>query len=764
MRYIAFLPKEGYDKLLKAYKHNEKDDLVGIGFNLAKKYKTENLTHIDGTAYGSYDDARYFHKENLSSKSAQSTSSNTNSNMFKNALAAVDQNGGGSDDQPKYSGLYKGSSNSLANIKSFPIAKYNNRSNLFKNLQNDKEAADDSSNGIDNQNSFFNSMGSSFSNLFKNFSFGDFFGNTVSNAVSAVQQGSSGQSSGQYLNSYGTNASAEGINIKDNNLGVVSSHFESSGNSLSVGHDSNHAAGNDFGKYQFTSRDSLPEFLDFCRSSGSAKGKEFAEAMYNAAGGNKRGFYFSDVNGSPVATTWKRYMSDPEMQKLEQAYAKKQFYDFPMHYFPTELQQMINGSRPLQEMLFSTGVQHGPGGPKADKGAIRIFTKSFKPGMTPDDLVKAVYADRATRFSSSSDQASIRKRFAKEQDIILSLLHGGTSPDGQMAGVIEGSLPMSKGPGGMNFVKLPPKGNLAYGDYPIPSVQDLNDWKISDQYGQLRWPAQSNRITSPMGPRNITHGSKNHAGIDIHADAGAPVYAALSGTVVKNSNSYGEVAIDHGNGLSTRYLHMSKRPLVPGTHVNAGQVIGGAGSVGVGGKIGAFPNHLHFEVRKNGIAIDPEGFFYTNADKAAGSYSPNNIAYDDSVKTRTFKDKLAHKYLGMTRKPGSGGTGAIGGPDMLGSLAQDYRSLLTDKDLKNYNEQIIGALNVIAAKQSNPTPAVSIPQSAQGVGNLPGASIQTINGGDSSMDNLIEDTFQAIAKTSIDLAIGHAGITSLIAS
>lgn len=96
-----------------------------------------------------------------------------------------------------------------------------------------------------------------------------------------------------------------------------------------------------------------------------------------------------------------------------------------------------------------------------------------------------------------------------------------------------------------------------------------------------------------------------HLGIDIAAGEGAPVYAADSGVVTMAAGGYNYgygnvVQIDHGNGYSTVYAHLSNYFVSTCQSVSAGQQIGAAGNTG--NSQGA---HLHFEVRQNGGFINP---------------------------------------------------------------------------------------------------------------------------------------------------------------
>ena len=124
--------------------------------------------------------------------------------------------------------------------------------------------------------------------------------------------------------------------------------------------------------------------------------------------------------------------------------------------------------------------------------------------------------------------------------------------------------------------------------------------------GQLRWPVPSNgTVTSGFGIRMhpVYRVNRMHNGIDVPAAHGANVVAADTGTVITSSfdSSYGHyIVINHGNGYTTLYAHLSSRRVGPGTVVLKGDVIGLIGSTGV-----STGPHLHFEVAENGTRINP---------------------------------------------------------------------------------------------------------------------------------------------------------------
>jgi murein DD-endopeptidase MepM/ murein hydrolase activator NlpD len=114
------------------------------------------------------------------------------------------------------------------------------------------------------------------------------------------------------------------------------------------------------------------------------------------------------------------------------------------------------------------------------------------------------------------------------------------------------------------------------------------------------WPV-SGVVTSGFGWR----WGRMHEGIDISAPAGTTIHAVAAGTVIYAGwmGGYGNLTVvDHGNGLATAYAHQSAI-YVGGGSVSQGTAIGAVGCTG-----SCTGNHLHFEVRVNGSAVDPMGY------------------------------------------------------------------------------------------------------------------------------------------------------------
>ena len=118
------------------------------------------------------------------------------------------------------------------------------------------------------------------------------------------------------------------------------------------------------------------------------------------------------------------------------------------------------------------------------------------------------------------------------------------------------------------------------------------------------WPAYG-WLSSGMGPRRdpITGGPDYHSGLDIAGERGQPVYATAAGTVrhVGYQGAYGNlIVIDHGFGLETRYGHLLRYLVRPGTKVQRGDTIA---QIGATGRTTGY--HLHYEVVANGRLINP---------------------------------------------------------------------------------------------------------------------------------------------------------------
>ena len=135
----------------------------------------------------------------------------------------------------------------------------------------------------------------------------------------------------------------------------------------------------------------------------------------------------------------------------------------------------------------------------------------------------------------------------------------------------------------------------------IPAIQPVNNKDLK-------------RIGSYFGTRMdpFYKVRKFHEGMDFSASIGTDVYATGNGTIISagrdDGGGYGnEIIIDHGYNYQTVYAHLSRIFVRPGQKILRGQIIGYVGNTGK-----STSPHLHYEVRKNGLAVNPIYFFFND--------------------------------------------------------------------------------------------------------------------------------------------------------
>ncbi|MFM1983331.1 MAG: hypothetical protein RJB22_2050 [Pseudomonadota bacterium] len=119
-------------------------------------------------------------------------------------------------------------------------------------------------------------------------------------------------------------------------------------------------------------------------------------------------------------------------------------------------------------------------------------------------------------------------------------------------------------------------------------------------------------LSSGFGVRSdpFRGGAAMHSGVDIPGPVGTPIYATADGVVGRTGwvGGYGNlVELEHGQGIQTRYGHLSQIVATPGSRVKRGQLIGMMGSTGR-----STGSHLHYEVRLDGRAVNPTPFLRTD--------------------------------------------------------------------------------------------------------------------------------------------------------
>jgi septal ring factor EnvC (AmiA/AmiB activator) len=196
-------------------------------------------------------------------------------------------------------------------------------------------------------------------------------------------------------------------------------------------------------------------------------------------------------------------------------------------------------------------------------------------------LAAKTAAERAARQALVSQQASLQSLREGKQDLLGSVREDREAAEEHLAGLQAASAQLSS--------------TIQSGSSSAPAPTGTGSVSASG----LIWPV-GGVVTSGYGWR----WGRMHEGIDIAAPAGSTVVASASGTIIYAGwmGGYGQlVVVDHGGGLATAYAHLSA--IYAGGAVGQGQGIGAVGCTG-----SCTGNHLHFEVRVSGSAVDPMGY------------------------------------------------------------------------------------------------------------------------------------------------------------
>lgn len=248
---------------------------------------------------------------------------------------------------------------------------------------------------------------------------------------------------------------------------------------------------------------------------------------------------------------------------------------------------------------------------KADGGttapAAPLKTSAIDPDLPPEAQVLARLEARQEAFSARL-LAAVKDRAAKAETAVAAL---GLNPDALVRNAAAGrGGPFIPYRGRMGKAKaLGP--NFAALDGALFRMEVLERTLVAVPSGN---PADVLMMSSGFGYRSdpFTGAGAMHAGLDFRGPIGTPILAAAPGRVsfVGQKSGYGNVVeVDHGQGIMTRYAHLSGFTTRIGTQVAAGEQIARMGSTGR-----STGSHLHFEVRLNGEAVNPRRFLEAKAD------------------------------------------------------------------------------------------------------------------------------------------------------
>lgn len=193
-------------------------------------------------------------------------------------------------------------------------------------------------------------------------------------------------------------------------------------------------------------------------------------------------------------------------------------------------------------------------------------------------------ADQASLFAiggSMPDDLDTSMPLSQEHDRLVREMHDHMEQVDQASSVQESSFDML-------MKSLQSKKNLLAA---TPSLRPVDGW-ISSDFGY--------RVSPFTGRKEI------HKGLDIATRQGTPIIAPADGLITYSANKWlmgNMVAIDHGFGMVTRYGHIHKFVKHKGDHVKRGDVIALVGNTGR-----STGPHLHYEVRLNGVPVDPQKY------------------------------------------------------------------------------------------------------------------------------------------------------------
>lgn len=222
-------------------------------------------------------------------------------------------------------------------------------------------------------------------------------------------------------------------------LGELSARYESGKRgSAAIGYDS--TGGTSYGKYQIAAKTgTFARFVAWLKSRGGTA-QQVADML------QKAGPYDTGSRQGAVPDAWLNAVKSGMMGDLEHEFIKASHYEPAFKGLSADAQKMVNSSKALQDVLWSTAVQHGPGGAKG------IFNNTFKPNQDPATYIQRIYQVRSTKFGSSKPEvrASVMNRFADESKRAIAMLANDGKPAAApaptaQAGAAGGSAPAPAG-------------------------------------------------------------------------------------------------------------------------------------------------------------------------------------------------------------------------------------------------------------------------------------------------------------------------------
>lgn len=341
----------------------------------------------------------------------------------------------------------------------------------------------------------------------------------------------------------------------------------------------------------------FPEREFFMRSQGQVRFIKVSSRVQLAAAGAVVAALLA-WGGSLGAMAWARYSEAAERATLLDREARVATSEERLQAYRGDIREVSDDLRRRQEFLeemvsslpqdVKTPVDVSDSASEAARTVTKVgFALPEAKGLAEMEARQIALAERITRFADgrAARAAAALRQLGLNPNAML-----GTRRDA-MGGPLQrvaGMDPRFERLG----LSLARMNALMQGIEGVPQVLPASLAAMSSGFGYRRDP--------------FTGGAAMHAGLDFRGPIGVPIYAAAKGTVsfVGQKSGYGNVVeVSHGNGLVTRYAHMSRFATEPGQEVAAGAVIGAIGNTGR-----STGPHLHFEVRHHDRALNPRLF------------------------------------------------------------------------------------------------------------------------------------------------------------
>lgn len=346
----------------------------------------------------------------------------------------------------------------------------------------------------------------------------------------------------------------------------------------------------------------FPEREFFMRSQGQVRFLKISSRVQMAAAGIVAAALIA-WGGSMGAMGWARYSEASERALLAGREARVANSEERLQAYRSDIREvrddLVRRQDFLEDMVTSlpqdvkASAAAGEAGGEAAQTVVKVGAALPEAkGLAEIEARQLALAERLTRFAdirSARAAAALRKLGLDPTAMLGRNREAMGGPLKRYTGAADGDVDPRFERLGLSVARM---NALMQGLEGLPQVLPASIAAMSSGFGYRRDP--------------FTGDAAMHAGLDFKGPIGAPIYAAARGTVsfVGQKSGYGNVVeVSHGNGLVTRYAHMSRFAARPGQKIAAGAVIGAIGNSGR-----STGPHLHFEVRHYDRPLNPRLF------------------------------------------------------------------------------------------------------------------------------------------------------------